>query len=89
MYLMFNDNEDNEADFNNSGQAEIDKLINYSYSYNVLYKNTVIEYASLEIKEIDNETYKMMNNINCVKNRKNNKNLYLNFIYKFLYTLVG
>lgn len=30
MYLMFNDNEDNEVDFNNSGQAEIDKLINFA-----------------------------------------------------------
>ena len=54
----------------------------YSYSYNVLYKNTVVEYASLEIKEIDNETYKMMNNINCVKNRKNNKYYLFDFYIK-------
>ena len=55
---------------------------NYSYSYNVLYKNTVVEYASLEIKEIDNETYKTMNNINCVKNRKNNKYYSFDFCIK-------
>ena len=55
---------------------------NYSYSYNVLYKNTVVEYASLEIKEIDNETYKTMNNINCVKNRNNNKYYLFDFYIK-------